>query len=110
MTRKIGLLPFVIFVAFVPQPGLSRIFDCHPVLFPPPAAQGICGLSRLQASNKNEPGKACQFVGSRRKNALFHSIWDGKSTQPLWNRKAQEQVTGGQRCGKTRCVTRMTAK
>src|SRR5262245_31529328 len=97
MTRKIGLLPFVIFVTFVPQPrtsvwgglgepsestdggAISQIdplraihrqpqhrdqphLRLSPVLFPPPVAQGICGLSRLQGSNKNEVGKPASLL------------------------------------------------
>jgi hypothetical protein len=42
MTRKIALLPFVVFVGFVPSPVLSRIFDCRlsSRTFPTPCCTG----------------------------------------------------------------------
>src|SRR5215470_14318362 len=96
MTMKIGLLPFVIFCCFrAPAQDFSRgrqhrdqpHLRLSPVLFPPPVAQGICGLSRLQGSNKNEVGKPASLLVRLAKTHTSTAIWGYKSTQPLWNRK-----------------------
>src|SRR5215469_12432102 len=118
MTMRIGLLPFVIFCCSrAPAQDFSRgrqhrdqpHLGLSPVLFPPPVAQGICGLSRLQGSNKNEVGKPASLLLRLAKPTLPQHL-GYKSTQPLWNRKGTKARDRGQRCGKTRCVTRMTAK
>src|SRR5215471_381133 len=143
MTRKIGLLPFVIFVTFVPQPrtsvwgglgepsesadggAISQIdplraihrqpqhrdqphLRLSPVLFPPPVAREFADCRDCKGRTKMR-WESLPVYWFASQNPQFHSIWGYKSTQPLWNRKGTRARDRGQRCGRTTCVTRMTA-